>query len=65
MAKLKATELANRVVNECFQLHGAYGYLKESSIARMYRDMRASTIAGGTSEIMREIIAQIVLNEVR
>ena len=57
MAKLKATELANRVVDECLQFYGGYGYLEKSSIARMYRDTRVRTIAGGTSEIMREIIA--------
>jgi alkylation response protein AidB-like acyl-CoA dehydrogenase len=63
MAKLKATELANRVVDECLQFHGGYGYLEKSSIARMYRDTRVGTIAGGTSEIMREIIAQITIDE--
>ncbi|BAY44936.1 putative acyl-CoA dehydrogenase [Scytonema sp. HK-05] len=65
MAKLKVTELANRVVNECLQFHGGYGYLEEYPIARMYRDIRVGTIAGGTSEIMREIIAQITIDEVR
>ena len=63
MAKLKATEIAKRIVDECLQFHGAYGYLEEYPIARMYRDIRAVTIAGGTSEIMREIIAQIVIDE--
>jgi alkylation response protein AidB-like acyl-CoA dehydrogenase len=65
MTKLKATELVNRVVNECLQWHGAYGYLAESAIARMYRDTRACTIAGGASEVIRDIIAQTILNEVR
>jgi len=62
MAKLKATELANRVVDECLQFHGGYGYLEKSLIARMYRDTRVGTIAGGTSEIMREIIAKLTLD---
>jgi acyl-CoA dehydrogenase len=64
MAKLKATELANRVVDECLQFHGGYGYLEDYSIARMYRDTRVGTIAGGTSEIMREIIAQATIDEI-
>lgn len=63
MSKLKATELANRVVNACLQLHGARGYLEANPIARMYRDTRAATIAAGTSEIMREIISQIAIDE--
>jgi alkylation response protein AidB-like acyl-CoA dehydrogenase len=63
MAKLKVTELANHVVNECLQFYGGYGYLEEYPIARLYRDIRVGTIAGGTSEIMREIIAQITIDE--
>jgi acyl-CoA dehydrogenase len=63
MAKLKATELANRTVQECLQLHGGHGYLEGSAIARMYRDSPVGTIAGGASEIMRDLIAQLVLDE--
>lgn len=63
MAKLKSTELANRVVDECLQFHGASGYMASHPIARMYRDMRAGTIAGGASEVMRDLIAQIAIDE--
>ncbi len=65
MAKMKATELANQVVDACLQFHGGYGYMEEYAIARMYRDSRAGTIVGGTSEIMREIIAKTCLDDVQ
>lgn len=58
MAKLFAAELANRVAYDCLQAHGGYGYMEEYDIARMSRDVRALTIAGGTSDIMREILAK-------
>ena len=64
MAKLKATELSNQVVDACLQFHGGYGYMEEYPVARMYRDSRVGTIVGGTSEIMREIIAKIQLDSV-
>ena len=57
MAKLYATELANELAYECLQFHGGYGYMEEFHIERFYRDMRMTNIGGGTSEIMREIIA--------
>lgn len=63
MVKLKATELANRVAQECMQFHGASGYQNESAISRMYRDSQAASIAGGASEIMRDIISQQVFEE--
>ncbi len=62
MAKLLTTELGKRIADECLQLHGGYGYMEEYPAARMYRDARAATIAGGTSEIMREIISRILLD---
>ncbi len=62
MAKLKATEVANRIVDECLQLHGGYGYSDTSAIARMYRDARLATIVGGASEVMRDIIAQAAVD---
>ena len=58
MAKLYATEMANRVAYEGVQLHGGYGYMRESPIERFARDYRLWTIAAGTSEMMREIIAK-------
>ena len=57
MAKLYGCNVANKVAYECVQLHGGYGYMREFPIERFYRDIRMSPIAGGTAEIMREIIA--------
>ena len=62
MAKLLATELNKRVADECLQFFGGFGYAEEYPIARFYRDARVSTIAGGTSEIMREILAKIIVD---
>lgn len=58
MAKLYSTELVNKVAYECGQVFGGYGYIEEYDVCRMYRDVRLLTIGGGTSEIMREIIAK-------
>lgn len=58
MAKLFASEVANRIAYHCLQLHGGYGYIREFPIERFFRDIRLSPIGGGTSEIMREIIAK-------
>ncbi|MEZ5142013.1 MAG: acyl-CoA dehydrogenase family protein [Acidimicrobiales bacterium] len=58
MAKWWCTELQNKVVDRCVQLHGGYGYMAEYPIARAYVDARISTIYGGTTEIMKEIIGR-------
>jgi acyl-CoA dehydrogenase len=58
MAKLFASEVANRIGYHCLQFHGGYGYMQEFPIERFYRDIRLSPIGGGTSEIMRDIIAR-------
>lgn len=58
MAKYWATEQLGKVVDECLQLHGGYGYMNEYPIARMYADARVSRIYGGTTEIMKELIAR-------
>ncbi|MCI0545763.1 MAG: acyl-CoA dehydrogenase family protein [Candidatus Rokubacteria bacterium] len=58
MAKLFATEVANRVAYQCVQLHGGYGYMREFPVEGFFRDVRLWTIASGTSEVMREIIAK-------
>ncbi|MBI3031253.1 MAG: acyl-CoA dehydrogenase family protein [Candidatus Rokubacteria bacterium] len=58
MAKLFTAEHVKRVANEVFQLHGGYGYIEESPICRLYRDVAGFTIGAGTSEVMREIIAR-------
>jgi len=62
MAKLFATEVANRVAYQAVQLHGGYGYMRELPVERFFRDVRLWTIASGTSEIMREIIAKRLLS---
>lgn len=64
MAKLLATELAEKVATQCLQFYGGYGFMEEYPMARMYRDVRVGTIGGGSSEIMREIIAKIIIDDV-
>jgi alkylation response protein AidB-like acyl-CoA dehydrogenase len=61
MAKLFATEVANRVAYHAVQLHGGYGYMREFPVEGFFRDVRLWTIASGTSEMMREIIARRLL----
>ncbi|MFI6953532.1 acyl-CoA dehydrogenase family protein [Nocardia sp. NPDC050408] len=56
--KLFCTEMQGRVVDRCLQLHGGYGYILESPIARLYADARVSRIYGGTSEVMKTIISK-------
>ena len=58
MAKLWASETQGRVVDECLQLFGGYGYMDEYPISRLYTDARVQRIYGGTSEIMKEVIAR-------
>ncbi len=58
MAKLYLTEAQCRIVDECLQLHGGYGYMTEYPIARMYADARVQKIYGGTNEIMKLLIAR-------
>lgn len=58
MAKWWCTELQKRVVDTCLQLHGGYGYMLEYPIARAFQDARVSTIYGGTTEIMKEVIGR-------
>jgi alkylation response protein AidB-like acyl-CoA dehydrogenase len=58
MLKWWDTELCQRVVDRCVQLHGGYGYMLEYPVARAYLDGRAQTIFGGTTEIMKEIIGR-------
>ena len=58
MAKWWCTELQKRVADTCVQLHGGYGYMNEYPIARAYVDARITSIYGGTTEIMKEIIGR-------
>lgn len=62
MAKLLGTELCNKVADQCLQFFGGYGYMEDYKIARVFRDARIGTIGGGTSEIMREIIAKMIID---
>ena len=58
MAKLWGTDTQGRVVDECLQLFGGYGYMNEYLVARMYTDARIQRIFGGTNEIMKEVISR-------
>jgi citronellyl-CoA dehydrogenase len=60
MAKLYACDLAQEVAYQCLQVHGGAGYMAEYDISRSFRDVRLLTIGGGTSEIMKEVIAKVV-----
>jgi len=59
MCKLFACELAIKVADRCLQFHGGWGYMDEYTISRAWRDVRLLTLGGGTSEVMREIIAKM------
>jgi acyl-CoA dehydrogenase len=61
VAKLFCTEVAGRVIDKCVQLHGGYGYVLDYPIARLYADTRVTRIFGGTSEVMKMIIARDLL----
>ncbi len=61
MAKMFATEMAERVCRNAIQVHGGYGYSSEYPVERIYRDARLMTIGEGTSEIQRLVIARHVL----
>ena len=61
MAKLYATEMAEKVARDAIQIHGGYGYSREYPVERMYRDVRLMTIGEGTSEIQRLVIARRLL----
>ena len=58
MAKYWVTDLQDKIIDECLQLHGGYGFMNEYPIARMYRDARVDRIYGGTNEIMKLMIAR-------
>ena len=57
-AKWWTTELQNKVIDRCLQLHGGYGYMMEYPVAKAWLDSRVQTIYGGTTEIMKEIIGR-------
>ena len=66
MAKYWVSDIENRVIDECLQLHGGYGFIWEFPIARAYADARVQRIYGGTNEIMKEVISRSIgLGEIK
>ena len=63
MCKVYCTEMVNRVADAALQIHGGMGYMKESPIERIYRDMRLTRIFEGTSEVQRMVIARELLKD--
>ena len=63
MSKLLSTKMADEVIYDALQLLGGYGYMEEYPMARLLRDSRLGPIGGGTSEILREIIAKIIIDK--
>jgi len=63
MSKLVSTKIADKVIYECLQFLGGYGYMEDYPMARLLRDSRLGPIGGGTSEILREIIAKMIIDK--
>jgi alkylation response protein AidB-like acyl-CoA dehydrogenase len=63
MSKLKSTKVADAVIYQCLQFLGGYGYMEDYPMARLFRDSRLGPIGGGTSEILREILAKIIIDK--
>ncbi|MFD1163389.1 MULTISPECIES: acyl-CoA dehydrogenase family protein [Hwangdonia] len=63
MSKLKSTKMADEVIYQCLQFLGGYGYMEDYPMARLLRDSRLGPIGGGTSEILREILAKIIIDK--
>jgi alkylation response protein AidB-like acyl-CoA dehydrogenase len=63
MAKVFASETANKVAYQALQIHGGYGYIKDFPVERYYRDARVLTIYEGTSEIQRRVIAKHIIGK--
>jgi alkylation response protein AidB-like acyl-CoA dehydrogenase len=62
MSKLQSTKMADDVIYQCLQFLGGYGYMEEYPMARLARDSRLGPIGGGTSEILKEIIAKMSID---
>jgi short-chain 2-methylacyl-CoA dehydrogenase len=62
MAKLHASEVATACANQAVQIHGGYGFMEESPVARLYRDVKVNEIGEGTSEVQRILIARHLLS---
>ena len=63
MSKLLSTKMADKVIYQCLQLLGGYGYIEDYPMARLLRDSRLGPIGGGTSEILKEVIAKMVIDK--
>ncbi len=63
ISKLRSTKMADEVIYNCLQFLGGYGYIEDYPMARLLRDSRLGTIGGGTSEILKEIIARILIDK--
>jgi alkylation response protein AidB-like acyl-CoA dehydrogenase len=63
MAKVFASEMANKVAYRALQIHGGYGYIKDFPVERYYRDARVLTLYEGTSEIQRTVISNQLLGK--
>lgn len=63
MSKLLSTKIADEVIYKCLQFLGGYGYMEDYPMARLWRDSRLGPIGGGTSEILKEVIAKMVIDK--
>ncbi|TAI46715.1 acyl-CoA dehydrogenase family protein [Flagellimonas allohymeniacidonis] len=63
ISKLMSTKMADKVIDGCLQMLGGYGYMEEYPLARLYRDSRLGRIGGGTSEILKEILAKLMVDK--
>jgi len=63
ISKLKSTKMADEVIYNCLQFLGGYGYIEDYPMARLMRDSRLGPIGGGTSEILKEILAKIIVDK--
>lgn len=63
MAKLKSTKVADEAIYSCLQMLGGYGYMEEYPLARLLRDSRLGPIGGGTSEILKEILSKMIIDQ--
>ena len=61
MAKLYASEIAVKAADDCVQIHGGYGFVKDYPAEKFFRDVKLTTIGEGTSEIQRLVIARELL----
>ncbi len=63
MSKLLSTKMADKVIYDCLQLLGGYGYMEDYPLARLFRDSRIGPIGGGTSEILKEVLAKLIIDK--